>query len=69
MNKYQKKHQAWPLEFSDNYRRANKSDHTVDNYKADLQKYITWFGATFPGKFLNHANATTITRYQHQKLF
>ncbi|MBF0313707.1 MAG: tyrosine-type recombinase/integrase [Oligoflexia bacterium] len=64
MTKYQKKHQAWLLEFLDNYRRANKSQHTIDNYKADLQKYITWFEATFPGKFLNCANAKTISCYQ-----
>ncbi|WP_127716135.1 site-specific integrase [Halobacteriovorax sp. HLS] len=42
-----KKNQIWLDSFLKNCEELNKSEHTIRNYKCDLEKYILWYEATY----------------------
>lgn len=58
-----KLHKLWLLTFLSNCQKLNKSEHTIKNYRCDLQKFIYWFEATHRID-LNKAKAQTIEQYK-----
>ncbi len=57
-----KQHEVWMMEFLDNCRQLNRSNHTIINYAADLRKFFNWFEAIFDHQ-ITKADGNTITRY------
>ncbi len=41
--KKKKKHESWKQEFLDNCLHTNKSEHTLKNYNADIDKFFMWY--------------------------
>lgn len=58
-----KQHTIWLDSFLQNCKESNKSEHTLINYRCDLQKYINWYEIYQEG-LLNQANAQTISAYK-----
>lgn len=56
-------HKKWFWDFMDNCHRLNRSQHTLVNYRADLEKFIFWYESQYNQK-LNKATGETITQYK-----
>lgn len=59
-----KEHQVWLDEYLHNCRILNKSEHTIKNYKSDLQKFFLWYENNHLG-LINRANGDTISQYKN----
>lgn len=57
------RHTQWLNEYLTNCVRLNKSAHTVKNYNADLEKFLTWFEANHKEQ-IYRASGETITFYK-----
>ncbi len=55
---------TWLASYIENLGQTNKSIKTIDNYQADLKRYIHWY-EKYCGKKINQANGETITLYKH----
>ncbi len=57
-------HREWVKQYLENCQILNKSDHTIKNYQADLQKFFLWFENTHP-VLITKANGDTISEYKN----
>lgn len=63
LKEMKKKHRQWLDQFLGNCAALNRSEHTLVNYRSDLQKFIEFYEYNYRGK-LYRAKASCIEEYQ-----
>lgn len=58
------KNRAYLESFITNCRQMNRSEHTLINYRADLEKFIHWYEKVHPRRPLHKVESKIITAYQ-----
>lgn len=58
-----KRHQSWLDNYMEACQLLNKSEHTLRNYRSDLEKFLLWY-ETSHKNYLNFANSKTIGEYK-----
>lgn len=59
----QSKNQLYLVRYLHSLRSRNKSEHTLKNYRVDIEAFLKWFEKTYNAP-LSSANGETITRYK-----
>ena len=62
-SKLNSRHKQYLKDFLGNYKKLNKSDHTIKNYAADLIKFLDWYEHAI-GEDASKTNARNIDAYK-----